>query len=774
MKICPLCCNAVPEGTHCPVDGAALTEIDRHDPIRNRILKQQYKVEEPIGSGGLGMVYRGTQLSLNRSVAIKVLKLTVADTADALQRFLREARLLSKLNHPHVINVLDFGHTEDGLAFLVMELIRGDTLRNIVDITRGLQIETISSITQQICSGLRAAHESSIVHRDLKPVNIMLAEISGGSTLVKILDFGISRSADTELEQQTQTGMIVGTPGFLSPEQINGLRGIDPRSDIYALGAVLYYMITGRPPYTAESSAAVIGKQLTEQPAPIIEAELHDPRAAILAPVVMRAMALDPEARFQTVDAFQAAIEDILAEKDPSFLNRPTGAGFRVSSVQSPSERIRAEKGAAPSSVTAYPQKKYLRRYAALGLGVLALAATAGIADFGEFGSTAPPANTAGSVRGITPNQVTVGISAPFSGPAKELGRAVKLGIDLYFTIINSEGGVNGRSLRLVSLDDRYDPAAAASNAERLIERERVFAVLGNVGTAPLKAALPKYLDNHAIVFGSLTGADVVRLEPPDRYVFNLRASYAEETAAMINYFIKQKRIAPNQIAVFQQNDTFGDSGFNGVAKVLRGYNVEPESIPRVRYERNSNRIEDAVKALSALQQPVSAVVIIGTYGASARFTQLYRGINPDCIFANVSFVGSDALREEFAEVDPAAGKGVIVTEVVPRWDSHSSVAVQFRHALHQYFPNESPSSVTLEGFLAAKLFVEGLKRSGKNPTADTFADAVEGMSGIDLGTGSQLTFGLSDHQGSDKIWAIVLDENGAYQPLDLAPDSAG
>ncbi len=145
MKICPLCCNAVPEGTHCPVDGAALTEIDRHDPIRNRILKQQYKVEEPIGSGGLGMVYRGTQLSLNRSVAIKVLKLTVADTADALQRFLREARLLSKLNHPHVINVLDFGHTEDGLAFLVMELIRGDTLRNIVDITRGLQIETISA-----------------------------------------------------------------------------------------------------------------------------------------------------------------------------------------------------------------------------------------------------------------------------------------------------------------------------------------------------------------------------------------------------------------------------------------------------------------------------------------------------------------------------------------------------------------------------------------------------------------------------------------------------
>src|SRR6516225_9171222 len=180
------------------------------------------------------------------------------------------------------------------------------------------------------------------------------------------------------------------------------------------------------------------------------------------------------------------------------------------------------------------------------------------------------PQDSSSAVRGVTDSEIRFGISAPFTGPAKELGQNMKIGIEAAFNVANAKGGVYGRQLRLIAADDGYEPTRTVMAMKELDERDQVFGLVGNVGTPTAAVALPYALDRKMLFFGAFTGAGLLRNDPPDRYVFNYRASYAEETAAVVNYLVKVRRLLPEQIAVFAQQDAYGDSGFAGVEKAIR------------------------------------------------------------------------------------------------------------------------------------------------------------------------------------------------------------
>src|SRR5262249_33468192 len=188
----------------------------------------------------------------------------------------------------------------------------------------------------------------------------------------------------------------------------------------------------------------------------------------------------------------------------------------------------------------------------------------------------------------------------PFSGPSRELGRQMKLGLETAFGTINAAGGINGRQLRLIAVDDGYEPSRTLDAMKDLVDKQGVFGIVGNVGTPTATVALPYALQQRMMFFGAFTGAGLLRRDPPDRYVFNYRASYAEETEATVKYLVNVRRLKPEQIAVFAQQDGYGDSGYAGVVKAVRALNGNPDRILRLNYKRNTVDVDEAVAALRA------------------------------------------------------------------------------------------------------------------------------------------------------------------------------
>jgi len=240
------------------------------------------------------------------------------------------------------------------------------------------------------------------------------------------------------------------------------------------------------------------------------------------------------------------------------------------------------------------------------------------------------------TIRGVTDNEIRLGISAPFTGSAKELGNQMKLGIQTAFNLINESGGIHDRQLRLVAADDGYEPMRAAETMKELYEKQQVFGFIGNVGTPTAVVALPYALERRTLFFGAFTGAGLLRRDPPDRYVFNYRASYAEETDAVVRYLVKMRGVRPEQIAVFAQQDAYGDSGFAGVAKAMRALRGGNEgAILRLDYKRNTLDVDDAVARLRAHRIPIKAVVMVGAYRSCAKFIEKTRDVYPGMIYTN-------------------------------------------------------------------------------------------------------------------------------------------
>jgi branched-chain amino acid transport system substrate-binding protein len=408
-----------------------------------------------------------------------------------------------------------------------------------------------------------------------------------------------------------------------------------------------------------------------------------------------------------------------------------------------------------------------------LGLGSPSLSGVIGPSSAAAATAPAaplPPAATApaSTVRGITDNEIKFGIVGPFSGSARELGRQMKLGIDAAFNRVNDAGGIEGRKLRLIAADDGYEPTRTLDAMKQLYEKEQVFGFIGNVGTPTAAVAIPYALEKKELFFGAFTGASLLRSDPPDRYVFNYRASYAEETDAVVRYLIKLRHLLPRQIAVLAQQDAYGDAGFAGVAKAFRGLGVDDSAILRLGYKRNTVEVDEAISELKAQKPAIRAVVMVATYRAAAKFIEKTRDQFPGLLYTNVSFVGSTQLADELMMLGPRFANGVIVTQVVPAVGGYSSAVLEYKTALNKYFPGEAPDYVSLEGYVAASVLIDAMKKTGAQLDTEKLIDTLENTRNIDLGLGTPLNYGRAEHQASHKVWGTTLDDKGKYQSVDL------
>jgi hypothetical protein len=277
-------------------------------PQLGTVLADAYRLDARIGKGGMGMVYRARQLSLDRDVAVKLIRLDRRHNPDTFARFRREIDVVSRLSHPNVVQVIDAGATEDGISYLVMELLIGRRLDQLVADTvardgKALEPKLAVELFGQVCAGVGAAHAAGLVHRDLSPANVFVRELDG-TTQIKILDFGLAKAPERGEMHLTLDGQILGTPGFMAPEQIDQERPADVRTDVYALGVLFYYMLTGRRPFGGKSSASIIAKQLEGKYAPLE----HSHRR--YAPVIEKALSRNPDDRYETVAALWAAVRE--------------------------------------------------------------------------------------------------------------------------------------------------------------------------------------------------------------------------------------------------------------------------------------------------------------------------------------------------------------------------------------------------------------------------------------------------------------------------------
>lgn len=382
--------------------------------------------------------------------------------------------------------------------------------------------------------------------------------------------------------------------------------------------------------------------------------------------------------------------------------------------------------------------------------------------------TAASPAAAATAVRGVTEREIRFGITAAFTGPVKERGRQMKLGIETAFNRVNDAGGVSGRMLRIIAADDGNEPTRTREAVRQLYEKDQVFGIIGSIGTATAAAAVPYLLERQMLFFGAYTGGNVVRRDPPDRYVFNYRPSYAEEADAAVRYLVKMRRIPVRQIAVFAQTDDLGDAGYAGVAKAYRAMGINDSAILRLSYARNTIDVDDAVNLLKVQKVPVRAIIMAASYRAAAKFIEKTRALYPEMIFSSISGVGATALADELKLLGPRYTSGVIVTQVVPAVSGFSSAVLDYKNALAKYFPGEAPDYASMEGFVAANILVDALKRTGPQLDTERLVDALESTRNLDLGLGVPLSFSRSDHQASHKIWGTALDEAGRFQPLEL------
>jgi ABC-type branched-subunit amino acid transport system substrate-binding protein len=353
---------------------------------------------------------------------------------------------------------------------------------------------------------------------------------------------------------------------------------------------------------------------------------------------------------------------------------------------------------------------------------------------------------------GVTNNQIALGMSTALTGPSSFLGTSFKTGVDLYIRKVNEEGGVNGRKIKLIAYDDGYEPSKAVPNAEKLIKEDDVFLMIGNVGTPTVMAIKPIITREKVPLFAPFTGAEPLR-NPVVRYILNYRASYYQEAEEFVKGMADV--LGYKKIGVFYQDDAFGRVVLEGTRVALKKRGLEPAGLGT--YTRNTTDIEKGLAEVMAAKP--EAVVMVGTYAACAKFIieGKKKGFKP--VYMNVSFVGPDKM----AELLGSSGEGVVVTQVVPPHDSDYPAVVEYRSLLRKHFPESKPNFVSLEGFLAAKVFVEGVKRAGRNLTRESFIDAVEGISGLDIGAGNAVSFSAGNHQGSQKVYPTVI-RNGKYQ----------
>lgn len=351
---------------------------------------------------------------------------------------------------------------------------------------------------------------------------------------------------------------------------------------------------------------------------------------------------------------------------------------------------------------------------------------------------------------GVSDAEILIGQSAALTGPAAELGNGMALGAKVYFDHVNQSGGIHGRKIRLLSLDDGYEPDRAKANTRKLIAQEKVFALFGYVGTPTSLAALPIFTEEKVPFFGAFTGAQALR-EPFNHYIFNVRAGYNEETEEIVNQLLT---LSLKRVAVFYQNDAYGQAGLKGVMEALARRKLVPVATATV--ERNSTDVAAAVKAIGPAK--ADAVIMVSAYKSVGAFVKAMKQGGFNTQFHNVSFVGSTALAKELGP----DGIGVAVAQVVPfPWRGTLRIVREYQEMMKKA-GHENLNFVSLEGFIAAQILVDGLRRAGKDLTREKLISGLESMGKTDVG-GFAVNFSKTNHNASSFVDLTIIGKSGKF-----------
>ena len=358
---------------------------------------------------------------------------------------------------------------------------------------------------------------------------------------------------------------------------------------------------------------------------------------------------------------------------------------------------------------------------------------------------------------GVFKGKIVFGQTAALQGPASALGQGVNDGIQAAFHEVNHEGGVKGRKLELIALDDGYEPEKAITNTNVLITEKEVFALIGGVGTPTANAIQPVTSSNKVPFIGPFTGAEFLR-SPYKRYVVNIRGSYWQETEEWVERLTTD--LGVKRIAILYQDDSYGRAGLSGVKKALdkRGLTLVGEGT----YKRNTTAVKSAI--LKIRKSNPEAVVMVGAYKPCAAFIKLAKKLNLAEYYVNISFVGSDALAQELGE----DGEGVIISQVVPfpYGDGLSRIVANYQSALKAYNPDLDFGFVSLEGYMIGRFVIEVLKQSPDGLTRENFLDTLYNLKDIHIDD-LKLSYGPEDNQGMDQVFMTVLHKDGSFTSVD-------
>jgi branched-chain amino acid transport system substrate-binding protein len=372
------------------------------------------------------------------------------------------------------------------------------------------------------------------------------------------------------------------------------------------------------------------------------------------------------------------------------------------------------------------------------------------------FLAVANPLDASADETGVRSDRILFGQAAALDGPSSALGQGMRQGILAAFAEINAKGGVHGRKLELISRDDGYDPDRSVVQTTRLIEEDKVFALIGAVGTPTTTVTVPIAKASNVPFIGPFTGAGFLRA--PDLHnVVNIRASYAAEAEAWIKHLTEDLHVS--NIAIFYQDDSYGRDGLAGVKLALekRGMELTAEGT----FERNTRAVGSALRTLRRAEP--EAVVMVGTYGPCAEFIKRAHkdGFNP--IFVNISFVGANALAKELGP----EGQGVIVSEVVPfPWDISVKVVADYQAAEKALDPNMKPEFVSLEGYLSGRLVAAALEQTGPNPTRADMLRVINDVGRFDI-SGTIMSFGPKLQDAPSKVFLTVIQRDGTFKAVE-------
>jgi len=376
-----------------------------------------------------------------------------------------------------------------------------------------------------------------------------------------------------------------------------------------------------------------------------------------------------------------------------------------------------------------------------VGIGMAAMLVTGGVAQ-------AEP--------GVSADKIVFGQAAALEGPASALGTGMQLGIRAAFDVTNRKGGINGRKLELISYDDSYEPDKSIAAINRLINQDRVFSIIGPVGTPTSKATQPIATKGKVPFIGPFTGAGFLRNFDLGNIV-NLRATYAAETESWVRHLTED--LGHKRIAILYQDDAFGRVGLKGVNAALKRRNME--LVAKGTYMRNTTAVKRAL--LDIRKEAPDAVVMVGAYKPIASFIKYSRRIKFNPVFVNISFVGSKALSKALGK----DGKDVIISQVVPfPWETSIPLVREYQDALKAMDPEAEPGFISLEGYMVGKLATMTLSKMQGEITREAFLKTVWDTGTYDLG-GITLHFGAGDNQGMDHVFMTQINEDGSFRAVE-------